>query len=57
MTNLIAAVILIGLALIAIPILLFLLKGARSILRVLFEIGIGLLLLCGIALLIVYFVV
>ena len=56
MTDLIIAIILIALAIIAIPILIFMLKGARSILRVLFEIAIALLLLCGIVFLVLYFV-
>ena len=56
MTNLIVAIILIALALVAIPVLIFFLRGARVVLRVFLEVGIGLLLLCGIALLIVHFV-
>jgi hypothetical protein len=56
MHFLVAAIILIALALVAIPILLTLLRGAGSILRILVKVAICLLLLCGIGLLITHFV-
>ena len=56
MGYLITAIVLITIALLAIPVLVFLLKGARSLLRILFEVAIALLVISGVVLLIVHFV-